>query len=139
MPDILLTRSLRAHHSVEKIMSIRRTLLPVIACCLAISSIGAQSSRPARSRTAVLAALQLTESQKARVDAIHDRYSPAVKAVQKQASDSASRITDREMAEVRSLLSGQQQQTFDSFMSGKQRAKRGRVAKVMPVRIAVPR
>ena len=86
----------------------------------------------------MLVALQLTESQKARVDAIHDRYSPATKAVQKQASDSASRITDREMAEVRSLLTGQQQQTFDSFMSGKQRTKRGRVAKVMPVRIAVP-
>jgi len=86
----------------------------------------------------MLAALQLTESQKARVDAIHDRYSPAVKALQKQASDSASRITDREMAEVRALLTGPQQQTFDSFVNSRQKPKRGRVAKLMPVRIAVP-
>jgi Spy/CpxP family protein refolding chaperone len=122
------------------IMNIVRKLLPVLASCLVASSLGAQPGRATpRPTPAMWAALQLTESQQVRVDAIHDRYAPAVKLARKQASDSAARIVEREMVEVRSLLTPSQQQIFDSYMSGKRAKRRGVGARLMPVRIAIPR
>lgn len=121
-------------------MSIKRVLIAIVVCCAAASSVNAQSpaERP-RAKAAMWVALQLTESQNSRVKAIHDRYASAIKSAQRLARDSAARINDRELAEVRNILTVEQQQTFDSYMSGKKRARRGSVAKVMPVRIGISR
>jgi Spy/CpxP family protein refolding chaperone len=123
-----------------EIMNLTRATFAALACCALAGPLSAQSSsgRP-RARTAMLAALHLTETQKTQVKAIHKKYSPTMKAAQQQTSDSASRIYDREMAEVRTILTSSQQDTFDSYMSGKSGPDRGRVAKVLPAKIAVPR
>jgi type II secretory pathway pseudopilin PulG len=119
-------------------MTFNRPLLAIAALSIATSAVAAQSTaeRP-RAKAAMWVALQLTESQQSRVKEIHARYAPAVKATQKQAKDSAARINDRELAEVRSMLTAEQQQTFDSYMSGKKRARRGSVARLMPVKIGI--
>lgn len=84
-------------------------------------------------------ALQLSDSQAERVRAIHTRYSPAIKLAKKQPGDAASKIFDREMAEVRMILSASQQQTLDSYMTGSVRQHRRSVARVLPAKIAIPR
>lgn len=119
-------------------MSIKRALIAIVACCVAASSINAQSTaEKPRARAAMWTALQLTQSQDSRVKAIHGKYASAIKAAQQLARDSAARINDRELAEVRNVLTTEQQQTFDSYMSGKKRVRRGSVAKVMPVRVGI--
>ena len=120
-------------------MNIQRALMVLMACCITGSSLDAQStrSRP-RASKAMWTALKLTESQKEQVKTIHEKYAPAMKAAQKQASDSATVIYNQEMADVRTLLTLTQQETFDSYMSGSRRGRRGGMAKVMPVKIRVP-
>jgi len=121
-------------------MNIKCSLFVVAACCLAAGSMSAQSSHArTRAKPAMWAALQLSESQKTQVSAIHDKYAPAVQVVQQRMNDSTSQIHDREMGEVRSILTPEQQQTFDSYMSGSKRTKRMSVGRAMPVKIAVPR
>jgi len=119
-------------------MNIKRALVAIAACCLVTGSINAQSTaeRP-RAKAAMWTALQLTESQNSRVKAIHGKYASTIKAAQQFARDSAARINDRELAEVRDILTVEQQQTFDSYMTGKKRVKRGSVARVMPVKIGI--
>lgn len=119
-------------------MSIKCALVAIVACCVAAGSANAQSTteRP-RARAAMWTALQLTESQDSRVKAIHGKYASAIKAAQQLARDSAARVNDRELAEVRNILSLEQQQTFDSYMTGKKRPRRGSVARVMPVKIGI--
>lgn len=125
-------------------MKIAHTLMVILACCIAGGSLAAQPapshSRP-RASKAMWTALQLTETQKAQVKTIHEKYAPAMKLAQKETTDSASVIYGREMADVRELLTFAQQETFDSYMSGARRGrgKRGGMVKVMPVRIGVPR
>lgn len=121
-------------------MKIQRQLLLAIATlCITATTIQAQSTneRP-RAKAAMWNALGLSESQQSRVKTIHAKYAPSVKATQQQAKDSAARINDTELAEVRNILSSEQQQTFDSYMTGKKRTRRGVGAKVMPVKIAIP-
>jgi lipoate synthase len=84
-------------------------------------------------------ALQLSESQKATVKTIHAKYAPSLRVARKQASDSGASVFAQEMAEVRSILSVSQQETFDAYATGKTRPRRGSVAKVIPLKIAVPR
>jgi hypothetical protein len=84
-------------------------------------------------------ALQLTESQKAQVKVLHEKYAPAMKAARKIGADSAARINDREMNDVRVLLTSSQQATFDSYMTGGKKSKRSTRVKLMPAKIAVPR
>ncbi len=123
-------------------MYLKRLLMVIAACCIASVSLAAQPvrsrSRP-RANKAMWAALQLTDAQKAHVATIHDRYAAALKLAQQQTPDSARVIYNREMADVRELLTLTQQEMFDSYMSGSRRGKRGAVARVMPVRIGVPR
>jgi hypothetical protein len=122
------------------IVSIRSTLFAAAMLCVATGSMGAQANRPrARAKPAMWTALQLTETQKAQVKTIHRKYAPAAKAARKERSDSARRIYDREMTDVRQILTFSQQQTFDSFMDGSQAGKGRPVAKVMPAKIGVPR
>lgn len=119
-------------------MNTRRALITIVACSLAAASLNAQSSRERpRAKAAMWTALQLTESQSSRVKAIHEKYAPAVRVTQKQAKDSADKINSRELSEVRGILSSEQQQTFDNYMTGKKRIKRGSVARVMPVKIDI--
>ena len=130
-------------------MNIQRALLTLVVCCLCTAPVSAQStsaqstraqstrSRP-RAKPAMWAALQLTETQKTQVKNIHEKFAPAMKVAQKQAKDSSAKVYGREMTEVRGILTFSQQQTFDSYMNGQQRTRRGSVAKVVPARIAVP-
>ena len=120
-------------------MNMRHTLLAIATLCTAATSLQAQaaSDRP-RAKTAMWNALSLSESQQSRVKTIHAKYATSVKATQQQAKDSAARINDTELAEVRNILSSDQQQTFDTYMTGKKRAKRGAGVKVMPLKIGIP-
>jgi hypothetical protein len=121
-------------------MPVRQTLFAIIACCITASSMSAQSNRSySRPKPAMWTALQLTESQKAQVKAAHERYAPAMKAARKIGADSAARINDREMTDVRVLLTPSQQVTFDSYMTGGKRSKKSTRVKLMPAKIAVPR
>lgn len=123
-------------------MNIKAALSALVACCLIAGSMSAQSTRPRprlRAKSAMWAALHLTESQTTQVKTIHRKYGPAMKVARKQPGDSSARVYDREMTEVRALLTFSQQQTFDSYMSGEERTKHGSVTKVLPVKIAVPR
>jgi len=79
------------------------------------------------------------ESQKAQVKAVHDKYASAMKAARKVGADSAASVNDREMNDVRALLTSSQQVTFDSYMTGGKRSKKSTRVKLMPARIAVPR
>ena len=121
-------------------MTIRRMLFAAIVCCVATGSINAQSGRTyGRAKPAMWTALQLTESQKVQVKAIHDTYASAIKAARKVGADSAARISGREMSDVRVLLTSSQQVTFDSYISGQKRSKRSAIVKMMPAKILVPR
>ena len=121
-------------------MNIQRALLTLIVCCVCTTPMSAQTNRSrARAKPAMWAALQLTETQKTQVNAIHDKYAPSMKVAKKETGDSASKIHDREMSEVRAVLTISQQQTFDSYMNAGRRTRRGSVAKVVPAKIAVPR
>ena len=121
-------------------MNIHRLLFAVVVCCAATSPVSAQSTRArSRAKPAMWTALQLTESQKAQVKVIHEKYAPAVKVAQKLAADSIARINDREMSDVRAVLTSSQQETFDSYMSGQKRSRRSAMVKMMPAKIAVPR
>ena len=108
-------------------MKTKRALLAIATLCIATTSVTAQSTtnRP-------------RDSQQSRVKEIHARYAPVIKAAQKQAKDSATRINETELAEVRNILTSEQQQTFDSYISGKKRARRGSGARLMPVKIEIP-
>ncbi len=119
-------------------MTFNRPLLAIAALFIATSAAAAQSTadRP-RAKAAMWQALQLTQFQQSRVKEIHARYASAIKATQKQAKDSAARINDRELADVRNMLTAEQQQTFDSYMSGKKRVRRGSVARLMPAKIDI--
>ena len=120
-------------------MNIQRALMILVVCCIAASSLTAQSTRPrVRASKAMWTALKLTETQKEQVKVIHDKYAPGMKLAQKQAPDSAAVIYNHEMADVRALLTLTQQETFDSYMNGTRRSKRGGMVKVMPVKIRVP-
>jgi len=126
-------------------MKIQRTLLAIAtsciaATCLTATTLHAQSTadRP-RAKAAMWNALSLSESQQSRVKAIHAKYAASVKAAQQQAKDSAARINDTELAEVRNILTSDQQQTFDTYLTGKKRAKRRSGVKMMPVKIGIPR
>ena len=121
-------------------MKTRRALLTIATLCIATTSVTAQSTtdRP-RAKAAMWSALRLSDSQQSRVKAIHARYAPVIKAAQKQAKDSATRINETELAEVRNILTSEQQQTFDSYISGKKRARRGSGARLMPVKIEIPK
>ncbi len=120
-------------------MKIQRALLAIATLCIAATTIQAQSTsdRP-RAKAAMWNALGLSDSQQSRVKTIHAKYAPSVKATQQQAKDSAAKINDTELAEVRNILTSDQQQTFDSYMTGKKRTKRGVGAKLMPVKIGIP-
>ena len=120
-------------------MNIQRTLLTIATLGIATTSLHAQSTadRP-RAKAAMWLALGLSESQQSRVNTIHAKYAGSVKAAQQQAKDSAAKINDTELAEVRNILTSDQQQTFDSYMTGKKRAKRGAGARLMPVKIGIP-
>ena len=121
-------------------MRITQVLFAVIACCVTTSSMSAQSNHTyARAKPAMWTALQLTESQKAQVKLVHEKYAPAMKAARKIGADSAASINDREMSDVRASLTSSQQLTFDSYMTGGKRSKRSARVKVMPAKIAVPR
>ncbi|MEO7042753.1 MAG: hypothetical protein ABI035_10870 [Gemmatimonadaceae bacterium] len=120
-------------------MNMRHALLAIATLCITAASIQAQaaSDRP-RAKAAMWNALTLSESQQSRVKTIHTKYAPSVKAAQQQAKDSAARINDTELAEVRNILTSDQQQTFDNYMTGKKRAKRGAGVKLMPVKVGIP-
>jgi hypothetical protein len=119
-------------------MNIKHVLLAILVCGIATNQLNAQSSRERpRAKAAMWNALQLTESQQTRVKNIHEKFAPQVQAVKKQASEASTRINDRELVEVRNILTSDQQQTFDSYMSGKKRVRRGSVARVAPVRIDI--
>jgi G:T/U-mismatch repair DNA glycosylase len=121
-------------------MTISRILFAAVACCITTSSMSAQTNRTySRPRAAMWTALQLTESQKAQVKVLHEKYAPAMKAARKIGADSAARINDREMNDVRVLLTSSQQATFDSYMTGGKKSKRSTRVKLMPAKIAVPR
>lgn len=121
-------------------MIIQRVLLTLVVCCLCTGPMSAQATRGRpRVKSAMWAALQLTETQKTQVKNIHEKFAPAMKIAQKQAKDSSTKVYGREMAEVRGILTFSQQQIFDSYTNGQQRTRRGSVAKVLPARIAVPR
>jgi hypothetical protein len=124
-------------------MTLNRALLAIATLFIATlfiatSTVSAQSTaeRP-RAKAAMWAALHLTESQQSRVKEIHAKYAPAIKATQTQAKDSAARINARELTEVRNMLTTEQQQTFDSYTSGKKRTRRGSVARLMPAKIDI--
>jgi len=132
------------HLHKGEVMTLSRILFAVIACCISAgistSSMSAQSIHTyGRAKPAMWTALQLTESQKAQVKSIHEKYAPAMKAARKIGADSAAGINDREMTDVRVLLTSSQQVTFDSYMTGGKRSKRSARLKVMPAKIAVPR
>ncbi|HWG16519.1 MAG TPA: hypothetical protein VN678_01565 [Acidobacteriaceae bacterium] len=121
-------------------MTITRLLFAAIACCITAGSMSAQATHAySRPRAAMWTALQLTESQKAQVKAVHDKYASAMKAARKVGADSAASVNDREMNDVRALLTSSQQVTFDSYMTGGKRSKKSTRVKLMPARIAVPR
>jgi hypothetical protein len=121
-------------------MTIGRMLFAIIACCITASPMSAQSSRTySRPKPAMWTALQLTESQKVQVKLVHERYAPVMKAARKTGADSAARINDREMTDVRVLLTPSQQVTFDSYMTGGKRSKKSTRVKLMPAKIGVPR
>jgi hypothetical protein len=123
-----------------EVMTTSRMLLAVIACCITTSTMSAQSTRTrSRATAAMWTALLLTESQKAQVKVIHEKYAPAIKAARKVGADSAARINDHEMSDVRPLLTSSQQVTFDSYMKGEKPSKRSARVKLMPTKIAVPR
>lgn len=121
-------------------MNIKLTLCALVACFVATGSLSGQSSRARpRARAAMWTALQLSESQQARVNSIHVKYAPAMKLARKHSGDSSAKLFAREMSEVRELLTMSQQQTFDSYMTGNPKPRRGSVARVVPAKIAVPR
>lgn len=121
-------------------MNMKSALLVLVACCLVTGAMSAQSNRTRpRAKPAMWTAVQLTETQKTQVKTIHQKYASVMKFAQKQSRDSGSKIYDREMTEVRDVLTFSQQQTFDSFMNGKQRARVGSAGKAMPAKISVPR
>jgi tellurite resistance protein len=123
-----------------EVMRINPILFAVIACCVTTSSMSAQSNHTyTRAKPAMWTALQLNEAQKAQVKAIHEKYASSMKAARKVGADSAASINDREMSDVRALLTSSQQLTFDSYMTGGKRSKRSARVKVMPAKIAVPR
>ena len=116
-----------------------RVLFAVIACCIITSSMHAQSTRTyPRPKAAMWTALQLTEPQKAQVKEIHEKYAPVMKAARKIGPDSAARINDREMTDVRVVLTSSQKVTFDSYMAGGKGSKRSGRVKVMPAKVVVP-
>lgn len=119
-------------------MHINRALLLAAALCITTSSASAQSSaeRP-RAKAAMWPALNLSESQQSRVKEIHARYAPAIAATKAQAKDSAERINERELVDLRKILTSEQQQIFDSYMSGKKRVRRGSVPRLMPAKIGI--
>ncbi|MEO7217635.1 MAG: hypothetical protein ABI026_05530 [Gemmatimonadaceae bacterium] len=119
-------------------MHINRALLLAAALCITTISASAQSSaeRP-RAKAAMWPALNLSESQQSRVKEIHVKYAPAVAATKQMAKDSAQRINDRELADLRNILTSEQQQTFDYYMNGKKRVRRGSVARLMPAKIGI--
>ena len=117
----------------------------VVACSIAVASAQGQSkapraSRPPRqpSRTALLAQLELTESQRGREKAIHSRYAPMITIARRQSRDSAAALHMREITEVRAILTPWQQQKLDAATNLRSTASRGGRG-LGPVRIAVPR
>jgi Spy/CpxP family protein refolding chaperone len=121
-------------------MNTIKILFAVIACCITAGPMSAQSTRTyPRPKAAMWTALQLTESQKAQVKVVHDKYAPVMKAARKVGADSAARINDHEMTDVRVLLTAPQQVTFDSYMTGGKKSKRSTRVKMMPAKVAVPR
>lgn len=121
-------------------MNIQRALIIVLTCCIAGGSLSAQTARTyPRASKAMWAELGLSESQKTQVKTIHDKYVPAMKLAKMQSRDSANRIYDHEMSDVRLILSMTQQQAFDSYMKRPRRAAKAAAVRVMPVRIGVPR
>jgi Spy/CpxP family protein refolding chaperone len=117
-------------------------LAPLFTTALSIPAAAAVAQSAAERPHAAAAmwpALQLSESQQARVREIHARYAPAVAATRQMARDSAQRINDRELADLRNILTSEQQQTFDYYMSGKKRARRGTVPRLMPAKIGISR
>ncbi len=125
-------------------MNIKVTLFALAAFCVVAGSVGAQSHRQRqRAKPAMWTALQLTDTQKSQVKTIHKKYAPAKKAAQSHleapTADSSARVFQREMTEVRDILTFSQQQTFDSYMNESKATRRGAGAKVLPVKIAVPR
>jgi hypothetical protein len=120
-------------------MDIRHALFTLSLGVLAAAPARAQSHRATpRAKAAMWAALELTAAQQTRVEAIHSKYAPAVKAAQKAAADSAARINARELEEVRGILTMQQQETFDAYISGRTHTRRARATKVAPARISIP-
>ena len=119
-------------------MNVNRALLLVAALCITTSSASAQSAteRP-HAKAAMWPALQLSESQQSRVKEIHVKYAPAIAATKQLAKDSAQRINERELADLRNILTSEQQQTFDYYMSGKKSARRGSVPRLMPAKIGI--
>ncbi len=125
-------------------MSIKATLFAFAAFSVIAGSLGAQSHRTRqRAKPAMWTALQLTETQKSQVKTIHKKYAPATKAARARvavsATDTSSKVFQREMTEVRDILTFSQQQTFDSYMNENKATRRGAGAKVLPAKIAVPR
>lgn len=117
----------------------------LIACIVALGSANAQSTRPrtpkpARqpSRTALLAQLDLTDSQRGRERAIHSKYAPMIILAKRDSRDRAATLRARELSEVRAILTPWQQQKLDDAMNlgpAKSRGGKG----LGPVRIAIPR
>jgi hypothetical protein len=130
----------RDHIQRRIFMNVRHSLFAILLCALAASPLAAQSARGrSHAKAQLWTALALTELQQARVNTIHASYAPAIKLAKKQSPDSAARIFALEMSQVRTLLTISQQQTFDTYMAGNPKPRRGSVARVTPARIAVPR
>jgi hypothetical protein len=120
-------------------MNIQRALIVLLTCCIAGTPLTAQSTRTyPRAKKAMWAELGLSESQQTRVKNIHDKYAAATKLAQKQSRDSANRVYDHEMSDVRAILSMTQQQTFDSYMQRPRRGAKAGAVRVMPARVGVP-
>ncbi len=117
----------------------------LIACSVALGSAHAQSAQPRKpkpprqpSRTALLAQLDLTDSQRGRERAIHSKYAPMITLAKRESRDSAVTLRAHELSEVRVILTPSQQQKLDDAINLRPAESRGGRG-LGPVRIAIPR
>ena len=126
--------------STERNMKGKAALVLIVVAAMLPGHADAQSvRRKLPSRTALRAELQLTASQIAREKAIHNQYAPLIKSARRASRDSASRLRDVEVREFRTILTPSQQEKLDAATEVAPRHRRGSVARVVPVRISVPR
>lgn len=112
----------------------RAALIMAIACIAAPLHAQSGRHRPP-SRTTLLAELHLTDSQRAREKAIHNKYAPLLKAAKRASRDSAARIRDAELQELHAILTPSQQQKLEAARSVVPVSRRA----VGPARVSLPR